>query len=98
LIRHSPSQHPTSVDLAVQHHHAGRLREAEQLYRQILAQQPRHDGALHYLSVIAQHAGRSEIAVDLIRQALTTETQLPSSPLPASHIWPVRWPGLSGSC
>jgi protein O-GlcNAc transferase len=59
-----------ALDLAVQHHQAGRLREAETLYRQVLAQQPQHVGAMHLLGVIAHQAGRNDIAVDLIRRAI----------------------------
>ena len=63
--------------LAVEHHRAGRLREAEALYRQILAQQPRHAEALHLLGVMADQAGRHDIAVDLIRQAIAVNPKLP---------------------
>jgi predicted O-linked N-acetylglucosamine transferase (SPINDLY family) len=66
--------HPTlreTFDLAMRHHQAGRSHDAEQLYRQILAAQPEHGGALHYLGVIAHQAGRNDIAVDLIRRAIT---------------------------
>jgi len=59
-----------AFDLALQHHEAGRLHEAEQLYRQILTQQPAHVDAMHLLGVIAHQAGRNDIAVDLIRQAI----------------------------
>jgi protein O-GlcNAc transferase len=59
-----------AFNLAVQHHHAGRLREAEHLYRQILAQQPEHADAIHYLGVVARQDGRNDIAVDLIRRAI----------------------------
>jgi tetratricopeptide (TPR) repeat protein len=59
-----------AFDLAVQHHQAGRLREAEQLYRRILAQQPEHAGAMHSLGVIAHQVGRNDVAVDLIRRAI----------------------------
>jgi tetratricopeptide (TPR) repeat protein len=59
-----------AFESGVQHHQAGRLQEAEQLYRQILARQPDHAGALHYLGLIAQRAGRGDIAVDLIRRAI----------------------------
>jgi predicted O-linked N-acetylglucosamine transferase (SPINDLY family) len=31
-----------AYEQALRHHHAGRLAEAEQIYRQILSQQPRH--------------------------------------------------------
>ena len=56
--------------LALQRHQAGRLGEAEALYRQILAVQPGHAEALHHLGLLAQQAGRRDLAIDLIRQAL----------------------------
>ncbi len=56
--------------LAMQHHQAGRLREAEGLYRQILALEPRHVDAMHMLGLLAHHVGRSDAAVDLIRSAI----------------------------
>jgi len=59
-----------AFDVALQHHQAGRLQEAEQLYRLILAQQPKHAGAMHLLGVIAHQMGRNDVAVDLIRRAL----------------------------
>jgi len=60
-------------DLAVEHHRAGRLAEAESLYRQVLGQQPKHAGALHYLGVIAHQVGRNQVAVDLIHQAVALQ-------------------------
>ncbi len=68
-----------AFDLALQHHQAGRLQDAEQLYRQILAQQPRHADALHFLGVIAAQAGRGDVAVDLIRQALALKPNWPDA-------------------
>jgi predicted O-linked N-acetylglucosamine transferase (SPINDLY family) len=65
------------LDLAVQHHQAGRLREAEALYRQILAHQPQHIDALHLLGVIAQQIGRNDVAVDLIGRALAGRPDWP---------------------
>ncbi|MGD0387896.1 MAG: tetratricopeptide repeat protein [Tepidisphaeraceae bacterium] len=59
-----------AFDLALQHHQAGRLREAEQLYRQILARQPEHADAMHLRGVIAHQMGRNDVAVDLIRRAI----------------------------
>jgi Tfp pilus assembly protein PilF len=59
-----------AFDLALQHHQAGRLREAEQLYRQVLARQPEHADAIHFLGVIAHQVGRNDIAVGLIRRAI----------------------------
>jgi tetratricopeptide (TPR) repeat protein len=59
-----------AFEAALQQHQAGRLREAEQLYRQILGQQPEHAGALHYLGLIAHQAGHSDEAVKLISRSL----------------------------
>ncbi len=55
---------------AMQHHQAGRLLQAESLYREILQQQPNHADALHLLGVIAHQSGRNDIATELIRRAI----------------------------
>jgi protein O-GlcNAc transferase len=55
---------------AVAHHQAGRLAQAEPLYREILAADPRQPDALHLLGVIAYQVGRHDVAIDLIRQAI----------------------------
>jgi len=55
---------------AVGHHQAGRLPQAEAAYRQILAQQPHHAGALHHLGMIASQMGRNDVAVELLRHAI----------------------------
>ena len=59
-----------SLDLALQHHQAGRLPEAESLYQQILQDDPNHPAALHMLGVLANQFGQNEIAVELITKAL----------------------------
>src|ERR1700676_70362 len=51
------------------HHQAGRLREAELGYRQILAEQPDCADALYLLGLIENHLGRREQAVELILRA-----------------------------
>ncbi|MGA2442349.1 MAG: tetratricopeptide repeat-containing glycosyltransferase family protein [Tepidisphaeraceae bacterium] len=51
------------------HHQAGRLVEAEKIYRQILARQPNHADALNLLGVLAVQVGQSQLAVELIRRA-----------------------------
>ena len=55
-----------SIDLALQHHTAGRLPEAESIYQQILQADPNQPVALHLLGVIAHQVGKNDIAVDLI--------------------------------
>lgn len=55
---------------AYHHHQAGRLAEAEALYRRILARVPRHADSLHLLGVIAGQTGRLDMAVQAISQAI----------------------------
>src|ERR1019366_4714207 len=55
---------------AVRHHQAGRLHEAERLYRQILAADSRHADSLHLLGVIAYQVGHHDLAADLINRAI----------------------------
>jgi tetratricopeptide (TPR) repeat protein len=59
-----------AFELAFQNHRAGRLKDAEALYRQILSVQPNHAGSHHLLGVIAQQAGRHDLAVERLRQAI----------------------------
>jgi protein O-GlcNAc transferase len=59
-----------ALEQAVGLHRAGRLNEAEDLYRQILAVDPNHAGSLHLLGVIAHQGGQYEIAVELIGKAI----------------------------
>jgi len=59
-----------AFECAVQHHQAGRLVEAEALYRQIVAVAPNHADAWHYLGLIAHRGGRSDLALEWIRRAI----------------------------
>ncbi|WP_421656471.1 tetratricopeptide repeat protein [Leptothermofonsia sp. ETS-13] len=56
---------------ATAHHQAGRLTQAEQIYRQILQQQPQQVEVLNLLGVIACQKGQLEEGIALYRQALT---------------------------
>jgi predicted O-linked N-acetylglucosamine transferase (SPINDLY family) len=58
------------LQTAVAHHHAGRFREAEALYRQILSAAPGHFDAKHLLGVIALQNGRLDEAHALIAEAI----------------------------
>jgi tetratricopeptide (TPR) repeat protein len=55
---------------ALDHHHKGRLGEAERLYRQILQQQPSHAAAVHHLGVVAQQSGHLHNAIELMRRSV----------------------------
>jgi Flp pilus assembly protein TadD len=51
-------------------HMAGRLAEAEQIYRRVIAAMPRHADALHALAALALQAGRPAVAETLLDQAI----------------------------
>jgi tetratricopeptide (TPR) repeat protein len=51
-------------------HGAGRLQDAETVYRQVLAAAPRHADSLHMLGVLASQCGRPEAALACIDQAI----------------------------
>ena len=65
------------VGQAVPLHQSGRLAEAEALYRQALAAQPRQPDALHLLGMIACQTGRFTDAADLIGQAEAAKRDVP---------------------
>ena len=58
-----------AIQVAIQHHAAGRLAEAEGIYRQVLARQPNHPEVLYLLGTMARQMGRSDAAIQLIRKA-----------------------------
>lgn len=60
-----------AIQIAIQHHQAGRFPEAEAIYRQVLGVQPDRFDALHLLGVLAHQVGRSDASVELIRRAIT---------------------------
>jgi tetratricopeptide (TPR) repeat protein len=59
-----------AMQIGIQHHQAGRLAEAEGIYRQVLAHHPNHPDALNLLGVLAAQSGQPGTAVDLIRHAV----------------------------
>jgi tetratricopeptide (TPR) repeat protein len=66
-----------ALQVAIAHHQAGNLAEAERLYRQILALDPRHADSLHLLGVIAFHVGRADAGRSLIGEAIGINPQVP---------------------
>ena len=60
------------------HHQAGRLNQAETLYRQILQVSPEHADALHLLGVIAYQVGKYDVAIDLISEAVGLKSSNPT--------------------
>jgi Flp pilus assembly protein TadD len=58
-----------AYELAIRHHTSGQPREAEALYRQILAINPTHGGTLSMLGVLLGQGGRLAEGLQLARQA-----------------------------
>lgn len=68
-----PATPARTFELAVSHHHAGRLDQAERLYRTVLAVEPDHFAALHYLGLVSSQQGKFEEAEALLRRAVTVD-------------------------
>ena len=74
----SASNIDQALQLAIDHHRAGRLPEAESIYRQILAAAPQHADALYLLGTIEYQQGRNHIAVGLIEKAIQLNPNWPA--------------------
>ncbi len=59
-----------ALQQAVEAHKAGKLQDAEALYRAILQAQPKHPDVNHNLGVLAVSLNKSELAVPLFKTAL----------------------------
>jgi tetratricopeptide (TPR) repeat protein len=59
-----------TLEQALGHHQAGRLGEAEAVYREILKAEPENADALHMLGVVVFQAGRGDEAVGFIEHSL----------------------------
>ena len=63
--------------LALEHHQAGRLQMAEQIYWQILKADPNQAEVLHLIGVLAYQVGKHELAVDYMGQAIRLDGNQP---------------------
>jgi len=59
-----------AMTLALEHYGAGRLRESEDICREVLEREPAHADALHLLGVLAHRNSRSAFAVELMSRAV----------------------------
>jgi predicted O-linked N-acetylglucosamine transferase (SPINDLY family) len=60
---------------AVMHHRAGRLADADRLYRRVLAADPHHADALFLLAGFDIHAGHLGPAIDKLRRAIAVRPE-----------------------
>jgi tetratricopeptide (TPR) repeat protein len=58
--------------LALERHKAGKLAEAEAIYRRVLQLEPRHPDALNLLGLLMGDSGRLELAVELLTAAISS--------------------------
>src|SRR5215470_6361823 len=68
----------TLFALAIRDHQAGRLLEAEKLYRQALAVDPSHVTSLHHLGIIALQRGQPQAAIEPISRAIAIDAGNPA--------------------
>src|SRR5438105_2510500 len=61
----------------IQHHTAGRLADAERIYRAVLDRESDNSDAMHLLGVIAHQVGKHELAVMMIEEALLLQPAHP---------------------
>jgi predicted O-linked N-acetylglucosamine transferase (SPINDLY family) len=59
-----------TMNRAVAHHQAGRMAEAEALYRQVLTLAPNHPDVLHLLGVVLSQSGKPEEGLEKLRRAV----------------------------
>ena len=59
-----------TLEIAVKHHQSGQLREAEDLYHQILREVPQHAGVLNLLGVVALQTGNYDLSSKYLNEAL----------------------------
>lgn len=66
-----------ALEAALQHHRAGRLAEAENIYRQILAFAPDNFVAMQLLGAIAAQVGRLDAAIEFTERAIALKPDAP---------------------
>jgi predicted O-linked N-acetylglucosamine transferase (SPINDLY family) len=66
-----------AIEAAMAHHQAGRLADAERLYREVLRVQPENIDALHLLGVLAGQTGHADLAIEMIERASRAQPRNP---------------------
>ena len=62
---------------AIEYHQAGQLRDADSLYRHILAVEPKHISSLYNAGLIGVQIGRPDVAADMISKAVALNNDVP---------------------
>ncbi len=81
---------PEALVRAIQHHEAGRLHEAEPIYRQILAADPNHVDARHLLGFIANQDGKHQAGAEVLQGALAERLNWAEVHYNLGNAWKIR--------
>ncbi|MBO34190.1 MAG: hypothetical protein CMM74_14650 [Rhodospirillaceae bacterium] len=65
------------LQTALDFHRQGKTGEAESIYRNILAGEPEHSDALHWLGLIAYQSGNNDAAIKLIQKSIAVDAKNP---------------------
>ena len=72
-----PTQIEQQLQAGIEHHRAGRLRDAENIYRSILADEPEQADALNLLGIVALQSGNAPDATRLFEAAVNSRPDNP---------------------
>ena len=75
------------IALAIEHHRAGRLADAEALYRQVLTSDPQNAEAMRLLGYLAHQAGNTEMAISLLTAAVTLRPDAADGHFYLGNVW-----------
>ncbi len=67
---------PAALAKATEHHRAGELVQAEQIYREVLYHLPRNTDAQRLLGTLARQTGRTQLAINAFRRALAAGDEM----------------------
>jgi protein O-GlcNAc transferase len=81
---------PQAIQLAMQHHQAGRFAEAESLYRQILAKVPNHVDVLCLLGRLEFQAKHYDSALECLSRAVKLAPEFGPAHLYLGMVWHAR--------
>ena len=83
-----------ALALALDHHLAGRLAEAQELYHRILDAEPDQPDALHFLGVLAGQVGEHALGLQLLARALAQRPEAADMHANIANLW--RGAGRTG--
>jgi protein O-GlcNAc transferase len=78
---------PEAFAIAIEHQRAGRFRESETIYRQILAVDPNHHDAWHLMGIVASEVGNYQRGIECIQRALRLRPEWAEAHFNLGNAW-----------